>query len=109
MPLYSDLRRYSSNRTECINLQNSNSTKTYSESVCCVFNDNQIWILIAKATQMIPRAKYIVLLYHNFRLIIQRKIADIQYVRSAKQQPDILTKPLPEVTFTRLLFIILGW
>ena len=76
---------------------------------CTVFEDNQGALALASAPKITPRTKHIGVKYHFFReYIISGKIS-LEYVPSAQQQADILTKGLLAVKFQTLRKLLCGW
>jgi hypothetical protein len=45
------------------------------------------------------RSKHIEMRYHYIRDMIKKKVLSLQYVPTAEQTADILTKPLPLIKF----------
>lgn len=64
--------------------------------------DNQAAITLTANDTIHERSKHIRLRYHFIRDEVQKKHITMSWVRSAKQQADILTKALDTGTFTRL-------
>ena len=75
---------------------------------CKVFEDNQSTIVIARATSVLTRTKYIGLKHHHFRKFVLSRLVDIKYVSTENQLGDIFTKPLPPSTFTYLRHGMIG-
>jgi hypothetical protein len=81
---------------------------------CTVFEDNAGCIELARAPKLRPRTKHIAIKYHFFRSQIRSDSnkegpITIQYINTKDQLADALTKPLPQSTFERLRFSIMGW
>ena len=71
--------------------------------VCGIIHcDNEAAITLAGNDTIHERSKHIRLRYHFIRDEVAKNHIKIQWVRSAKQQADILTKPLDATIFTRL-------
>jgi hypothetical protein len=76
--------------------------------LCKVFEDNQSCIKMALSPKFTPRTKHIALKYHHFKSFVGSKI-NISYIRTDMQKADIFTKPLPDESFFRLRFMLMGW
>ena len=76
---------------------------------CKVFEDNAGAIEIANIPKMRPRTKHLNIKYHHFREEVKKGTISIYYTRTEDQIADILTKPLPEASFTKLREKIMGW
>ena len=81
---------------------------------CTVCEDNAGCIELARAPKLRPRTKHIPIKYHFFRSQIRSDSnkggpITIQYINTKDQLADALTKPLPQSTFERLRFSIMGW
>ena len=61
--------------------------------------DNQSCIKLTKNPVFHDRSKHIEMRYHYVRDMVQKNILSIQYVPTAKQTTDILTKPLSLTKF----------
>jgi hypothetical protein len=61
--------------------------------------DNQSCIKLSKNLVFHDRSKHIEMRYHYVRDMVQKNILSIQYVPTAKQTADILTKPLSLTKF----------
>jgi hypothetical protein len=81
-----------------------NST-TYST----VFEDNKSCVELIKAPKMNPRMRHIAIKYHHFRDHVHRGFIQFQWIDTARQIADIITKPLAESKFTFLRERFLGW
>lgn len=64
--------------------------------------DNQAAITLTQNDTIHERSKHIRLRYHFIRDEIKKNHVEIDWVKSAQQQADILTKPLEPGIFTRL-------
>ena len=80
-----------------------------SDFVCTVHKDNQSCIKMAQSHRFTPRTKHIALKYHQFSLFVKAKRVTITYCRTELQKADLLTKPLSDALFFRLLSMVLGW
>ena len=76
---------------------------------CTVFEDNSGALELAKLPKIHPRTKHINQSYHHFREHVERKEVSIQATPTEDQLANILTKPLPEPSFTRHCKPIMGW
>ena len=75
-----------------------------------VFEDNQGCLSLVNVPKMSPRNKYLSLKYHFFRSNIgETKGIVAQYIRSAEQRADILTKGLPPKQFAVIRGLLMGW
>jgi hypothetical protein len=61
--------------------------------------DNQSCIKLSEHHVFHDRSKHIEMRYHYFRDMVQKNILNIQYVPTAEQTADILTKPLSLTKF----------
>ena len=76
---------------------------------CKVFEDNACAIEIANVLKVRPRTKHLNIKYHHFRGEVKKGNVSIYYTRTEDQIADILTKPLPEISFIRFRERIMGW
>ena len=76
---------------------------------CRVFEDNSGAIEIANTTKYRPRTKHINTQYHHFRYHVDTGLVKLQYIRSADQLADMLTKSLPLSDLKRLRKRLMGW
>lgn len=76
---------------------------------CTVFEDNSGALELATAPKMRPRTKHINIKYHHFREHVRKGTVKIQYVPTALQVADQMTKPLPAPQFTKLRKLLMGW
>ena len=76
---------------------------------CTVFEDNSGALELARLPKIRPRSKHINQSYHHFREHVERQEVSIQSTPTEDQMADILTKPLPEPSFTRHRKTIMGW
>ena len=76
---------------------------------CTVFEDNSGALELARLPKIRPRTKHINQSYHHFREHVERQEVSIQATPTEDQLADILTKPLPEPSFTRHRKAIMGW
>ena len=76
---------------------------------CTVFEDNSGALELARLPKIRPRTKHINQSYHHFREHVERQDVSIQATPTEDQLADILTKPLPEPSFTRHRQTIMGW
>ena len=77
--------------------------------LCTVFEDNSGALELARLPKIRPRTKHINQSYHHFREHVERQEVYIHATRTEAQLADILTKPLPEASFTRHRKAIMGW
>ena len=76
---------------------------------CTVFEDNRGALELAKLPKIRPRTKHINQSYHHFREHVERQEVSIHATPNEAQLADILTKPIPEASFTRHRKAIMGW
>ena len=82
---------------------------------CEVFEDNVGAIELAKLPKLRPRTKHIAVQYHHFRTLTERGLngedprVKVQYITTALQEADIMTKPLPKNAFEKLRKLLSGW
>ena len=76
---------------------------------CTVFEDNSGALELARLPKIRPRTKHINQSYHHFREHVERQEIFIHATPTEAQMADILTKPLPEASFTRHRKAIMGW
>lgn len=67
-----------------------------------IYEDNNGCISIANNPTQHKRSKHIDIKYHFSREQVERKVIQLKYVSTDNQHADILTKPLPAVTFQKL-------
>ena len=65
--------------------------------------DNQSCITMATSQKFTPRTKHIALKYHHFRSHVKNGAIQISYCRTIEQKADLLTKPLADDLFLKLL------
>ena len=76
---------------------------------CTVFEDNSGALELARLPKIRPRTKHINQSYHHFWEHVECQDVSIQATPTEHQLADILTKPLPEPSFTRHRKAIKGW
>ena len=76
---------------------------------CTVFEDNSSALELARLPKICPRTKHINQSYHHFREHVEHQDVSIQATPTENQLDDILTKPLPEPSFTCHRKAIMGW
>jgi Reverse transcriptase (RNA-dependent DNA polymerase)/GAG-pre-integrase domain len=76
---------------------------------CKAFEDNAGALELATHPKIRPRTKHINIKYHHFRQFVKDGTIEIYKISSNDQQADILTKGLPEQSFTYLRHKIMGW
>ena len=76
---------------------------------CTVFEDNSGALELARLPKVRPRTKHNNQSFHHFREYVERQEIHIQATPMEEQLADILTKPLPENSFTRHRQSIMGW
>ena len=76
---------------------------------CTVFEDNSGALELARMPKIRPRTKHINQSYHHFREYVERQEIHIQAAPTEEQLADILTKPLPEISFVCHRQSIMGW
>ena len=64
---------------------------------------------MSQADKFTPRTKHITLKYHWFKEYAKSGLFNIEHVDTKLQLADIFTKPLDEVTFKRLRFLVCGY
>ena len=64
---------------------------------------------MSQADKFTPRTKYITLKYHWFKEYAKNGLFNIEHANTKLQLADIFTKPLDEVTFKRLRFLVCGY
>jgi hypothetical protein len=69
----------------------------------CKHEDNQSCITMATSQKFTPRTKHIALKYHHFRSHVKNGAIQISYCRTTEQKADLLTKPLADDLFLKLL------
>ena len=65
-----------------------------------VFEDNQGAIQLANNPRSSHNSKHIDVRHHFLRELVSEQIIQVEYVPSAEQHADALTKPLPVNSFT---------
>ena len=76
---------------------------------CTVLEDNSGALELARLPKIRPRTKHINQSYHHFREHVEHQDVSIQATPTEDQLADILTKPLPEPSFTCHRKTIMGW
>ena len=76
---------------------------------CTVFEDNSGALELARLPKIRTRTKHINQSYHHFREHVEHQEVHIHATPTEAQLADILTKPLPEASFTRHRKAIMGW
>jgi hypothetical protein len=76
---------------------------------CTVFEDNAGAVELANVPKMRPRTRHINPKYHHFRKYVFEGKIKVQYIPTAEQQADIMTKNLPRDAFLRHRKSINGW
>ena len=76
---------------------------------CTVFEDNSSALELARLPKMHPRTKHINQSFHHFRESVEQQEIHVQATPTEEQLADILTKPLPENSFTHHCRSIMGW
>lgn len=66
-----------------------------------IYEDNQSVIKTVDSPQINKRSKHIVIKYMFLRDNVQKNVISFQYVNSANQTADILTKALPSPSFLK--------
>ena len=82
---------------------------TRPQILCCLFEDNNDALSMAKEQKYQPRTKNIALKYHHFRSYVKEKKVDILPIDMQEQIADQFTKSLDIQTFTRLRCKFFGW
>ena len=73
------------------------------------FENNKGSEELSKVPKYRPRTKHIAIKYHHFREWVKNGTIKIQRVITHYQQVDILTKPLPMVSYENLRLNLLSW
>jgi hypothetical protein len=76
---------------------------------CTVFEDNLGAMEMAKVPKMRPRTKHMNIKYHHFREAVRKGWVSVQYIPTAQQPADVLTKPLGFELFRKHRKEIMGW
>ena len=71
-----------------------------------VYCDNSIAINISKNLVQHSKTKYIEIIYHSIRNLVERKIVALEYISIERQNADIFTKPLDRFKFETLHQVI---
>ena len=79
------------------------------EFVCSVREDSQSCIKMDNSTKFTPRTKHIALKYHHFKSFVKSGKIKIGYCRTEEQKADLLTKPLNDKLFFKLIYMLNGW
>ena len=70
---------------------------------CCiqvtVYEDNQGAIQLANNPRSSQNSKHIDVRHHFLRELVSEQVIRVEYVPTAQQHADVLTKPLPVDTF----------
>ena len=76
-----------------------------------VHEDNQGALKLAQMEpgRTTPRSKFYAIKYHWFRSWLKPKEIELQYIESAQQKADMLTKSLPTDVFELNRFLSCGW
>ena len=74
-----------------------------------VYKYNTSYIVMSQAYKFTPNTKHITLKYHWFKKYANNGLFNIEHVDNKLQLADILTKPLDELTFKRLIFLVCGY
>ena len=95
----------------CKELHNklSNNIKKTPTVHCTAFEDNSGAYELATAPKMRPRTKHINAKYHHFRSHVDRKLIQIQQVKTEDQLADFFTKQCSEELFRKFRKTIMGW
>ena len=73
-----------------------------------IYEENNVYIVVAKIPRMTPTSKHISVKYHWFRQHIGKEFV-IQKIESENQKSDIFTKGLQGQIFVRIRKFICGW
>ena len=76
---------------------------------CTAFEDNSGAFELATVPKMRPRTKHINNKYHHFRSHVDRKIIQIQQVKTEEQLADFFTKQCSLDLFRKFRKAIMGW
>ena len=68
-----------------------------------IYEDNIPCINIAEEPRSHQRCKHVDIKYMKVRELVQEKIIDLKYLSTTEQVADVMTKPLPLVTFQKHL------
>ena len=75
------------------------------EKKIVVFEDNQSAIKIANTLET-KQSKHIDIRYHFTRELIANNVVELIYIPTDRQIADMMTKPLPPVTFKKFTFLL---
>ena len=82
---------------------------------CQVYEDNAGAIELAKCPKLRPHTKYIAIQYHHFQhwMVPQEGEKEpqikVEYINTKEQEADLLTKPLPRISFQYLCTRLCSW
>ena len=79
-----------------------NIIDTLSKVFYKVFEGNKSYIAVA------AKIKHITIKYHHFRSLVNKKVIQINYIDTNEQLADILTKPVENSQFNKLLYALIG-
>ena len=76
---------------------------------CTVWEDNEIYITVAKIPKFTPQKKHVAIKYHNFRRFVSDGTIITKSIDTTEQIADIFTKPLGDKSLCLLRHQIMGW
>lgn len=106
---------YLINLTDELREEGVNLISAQPEITCQVFEDNAGAIELAKLPKLRPRTKHLAIQYHHFRswtvkgLDGEEPRIKMNYISTAIQEADIMTKPLAKPQFETLRKRLCGW
>ena len=76
---------------------------------CTVWEDNEIYITVAKRPKFTPRTKHTAIKYHHFRRFASDGKIIMNSIDTTEHITDIFTKPLGKKSFCYLRYQLMGW
>ena len=73
-----------------------------------MYSDNQGAIALTKNPIVSQRSKHIDIKYHFIREVLQQDFISLNYVVSADNVADVMTKPMSKVKLTHFKSVLLG-
>jgi hypothetical protein len=106
---------YLINLTNELRAQGVELVTSQPQITCQIFEDNAGAIELAKLPKLRPRTKHLAIQYHHFRSWTVKGLngeaprIKINYISTALQEADIMTKPLAKQQFESLRKRLCGW